>query len=89
MVQCRAVPSHRGSRYATSSVADDERISRRRIVDFRISTMGCVKTLDTRIGTACCFPRELRQYPVVDRADVLVMDPLGHLRIISSPLVVS
>ena len=34
VARCRAVSSHRGSRYATSSVADNERISRRRIVDF-------------------------------------------------------
>jgi hypothetical protein len=37
----------------------------------------------------CYIPRELRQDLIADLADVLMVDPLGHLRIISSPLVVS
>jgi hypothetical protein len=35
----------------------------------------------------CCIPRELRQDLIADRADVLLVNPLGHLRNISSPLV--
>jgi hypothetical protein len=37
-------------------------------------------TSDTGNGTACFVPRELETDLVEDRAEIFVMDPLGHLR---------